>query len=404
MVPPIPLCAPVPLLVPPGVVPVAPPVRFGSVVVELFGLRVVSVVPEVPGVPMEPGEVPVPGVAGVPGCCAEVPAPPGVLAGVVPGAAPEPAGGGEVWAMATPVVSARQVIRLDVFLMREIFMMDSLGWLKVNNDLYIPVMWMGWALHSWGARSMPASAAGGSANAVTIPNGTRLARAGRSTSRLCAGTSLPAGMHLTDSHRRVPSAVLALDPLQGLSSPDRPSRSPLPALAPAKPLPLRYRFWQLVHSLKVGILTTRSGRGILSSRRIEVRNTKKHCGSLLYFLASIDDLWVRDISGDPQVAVVFSVEDRGIFVSVCGTARLWPCAPVKSLHSHRTELLELPFDSPHPLQQAVEVSITSGCLEIGNDKQAFNASDFADPVRSPAKLHASFPVHTDSPIDSSRWV
>ena len=86
--------------------------------------------------------------------------------------------------------------------------------------------------------------------------------------------------------------------------------------------PLRYQLWIMMRRLRVGIVTTRSPKGRMSSRPLLTTNSKHDVGLVLRFFVSADHLWVRDIALDANVSVVYADVTHSLFVAVSGSARL----------------------------------------------------------------------------------
>jgi general stress protein 26 len=86
--------------------------------------------------------------------------------------------------------------------------------------------------------------------------------------------------------------------------------------------PMRYQLWIMMRRLRVGILTTRSPKGLMTSRPLLTANSKNDVGLVLRFFVSADHLWVRDIALDANVSVVYADVNQALFVAVSGSARL----------------------------------------------------------------------------------
>lgn len=164
---------------------------------------------------------------------------------------------------------------------------------------------------------------------------------------------------------------------------------PLPSLyrsrlgAPDCPraCPARYHFWMLVRRLRVGILTTRSARGLLTSRQVQTCNGKNDVGRVLRFLVSVDCLWVRDIALDPNVCVVYADGIREQFVSVSGEGQVRRCEATQQALWNTVAMRHFPGGPSDPLLRILEVHIQSAIVQDGPEHHELTCADFANETR-----------------------
>lgn len=203
-------------------------------------------------------------------------------------------------------------------------------------------------------------------------------------------TTSRAGTHLAFTRR-----VQIHHPLPTM----HPSKPPVllasvpPMRPPALPVacPPRYKFWVLVRQLRVGILTTRSARGLLNSRQVQTCNDKNDVGRVLRFLVSVDSLWVRDIALDPHVSLAYTNGVHDPFVSVSGEARITHCPAAQKGLWNAVAMRLFPRGPEDPLLRILEVHIDSAFVQNGQDHFALSRADFEDEVR-PARALTHQPV------------
>ncbi len=140
--------------------------------------------------------------------------------------------------------------------------------------------------------------------------------------------------------------------------------------------PLRYQLWIMLRRLRVGILTTRSPKGLMTSRPLLTANGKHDVGRVLRFFVSADHLWVRDIALDANVSVVYADVNQAQFVAVSGSARLMRNLSMQQ--SLWTPWAQRNFpDGPHdPMLRILEVDIELAVLHNGNERHELTLEEF----------------------------
>lgn len=142
----------------------------------------------------------------------------------------------------------------------------------------------------------------------------------------------------------------------------------------------RYRFWIMVRRLRVGILTTRSDKGVLTARHVMTCNTRHDAGGVLRFLVSADWLWLRDISLDPNVSVAYADWGHNQFLSVSGQARVKRCLVTQQALWNPAWEREHPAGACDPLLRILEVRIGTAFLQDGLQRLELTYDDFRAPT------------------------
>lgn len=150
--------------------------------------------------------------------------------------------------------------------------------------------------------------------------------------------------------------------------------------------PPRYQFWMLVRRMSVGILTTRSARGVLTSRQLVTCNSKNDVGQTLRFFVSVDCLWIRDIAVDDHVSVVYADPHREQFLAVSGKAKVRHCPKLQQALWNGAAMRSFPGGPADPLLRMLEVQIESVSLQNGEDDHELSSDDFTHPPRQDSRL------------------
>lgn len=169
--------------------------------------------------------------------------------------------------------------------------------------------------------------------------------------------------------------------------------SALPAVCPP-----RYQLWILLRRLSVGILTTRSPQGALTSRPLLTRNAKNDVGGVLRFFVSTDSLWVRDIALDPNVSVVYADLDREQFLAITGRARVKQCPASQQALWTPFAQREFPGGPLDPSLRLLEVDMASAIFQDGPSHHELKRNAFIDgepkaASRRPHRLGAPHAAH-----------
>lgn len=133
--------------------------------------------------------------------------------------------------------------------------------------------------------------------------------------------------------------------------------------------PLRYQLWIMLRRLRVGIVTTRSPKGRMSSRPLLTTNSKHDVGLVLRFFVSADHLWVRDIALDANVSVVYADVNHSLFVAISGSARLTRNPSMQqTLWTHWAQQ-RFPGGPLDPMLRILEIDMEFAVLHNGSTMQ-----------------------------------
>lgn len=143
--------------------------------------------------------------------------------------------------------------------------------------------------------------------------------------------------------------------------------------------PLRYQLWIVLRRLRVGILTTRSAKGLMTSRPLLTVNGKHGAGAVLRFFVSADHLWVRDIALDGNVSVVYADVDQAQFVSITGTARVVRNPSLQEALWTPWAQQNFPGGPLDPMLRILEVAMALAVMQNGRVRHELTADDIGTP-------------------------
>jgi len=150
--------------------------------------------------------------------------------------------------------------------------------------------------------------------------------------------------------------------------------------------PLRYQLWIMLRRLRVGILTTRSPKGRMSSRPLLTANSKHDVGLVLRFFVSADHLWVRDIALDANVSVVYADMSHALFVAVSGSARLIRNPSMQQSLWTPWAQQSSPGGPLDPMLRILEIDMEFAVLQNGSAVQEITRDELAiEPSRESAR-------------------